>query len=175
MSALLTEKADATMFLPQRSNLLIRAAKTVDDAVVGVEILEQWQRLKVHGMSLERYLGPGKLELLRREVESSTGILLKTMPRGLINEDRLKEQQDKGNKQRSAIVITVSNKIKAKRLIANGLQFREVIKKVERYWDTGPGSVCMKCCGNGHERQSSYGDRPEKCIMCAGAHPASKH
>ena len=76
VSALLLEKADATTLLPQRSNLLSRAAKTVDDAVVGVEILEQWQRLKVHGMSLDRYLGSGKLELLKREVESSTGIVM---------------------------------------------------------------------------------------------------
>ena len=155
--------------------MLIQAAKTVDDAVVGVEILEQWQRLKVHGMSLERYLGPGKLELLRREVESSTGIPLKTMPRWLINEDRLKEQQDKGNKQGSAIVITVSNEIEAKRFIASGLRFGGVIKKVEKYWDAGPGSVCMKCCGIGHERQGNCEDRPEKCIMCASAHPASEH
>lgn len=84
ISALLTEKADETMLLSHRSNLLIRAAKTVDGAVVGVEVLEQWQRVKVQGMSLERYLGPGKIELLRREVESSIGIPLKTMPRWLI-------------------------------------------------------------------------------------------
>lgn len=76
ISALLTEKADASMLLPHRSNLLIRATKTVDNAVIGVEILEQWQRLKVHGMSLERYLEPGKMELLRREVASSAGILI---------------------------------------------------------------------------------------------------
>lgn len=42
------------MFIPSRSNLLIRAAKSVDEAVVKVEVLEQWQRLKVHGMPLER-------------------------------------------------------------------------------------------------------------------------
>lgn len=66
ISALLSEKADATMLLSQRSNLLIRAAKTIDDAVVGVEVLEQWHSLKVHGMSLERYFGPGKMELVKR-------------------------------------------------------------------------------------------------------------
>lgn len=116
------EKADAIMLLPQCSNLLIRTAKTVDDAVLGVENFKQWQRLKVHGMLLERYLvGPGKLELLRREFEISTGISLKTMPRWLINGDRLKEQQDKGGKRGSAIVITVSNDIEAKQLIADGL------------------------------------------------------
>lgn len=56
ISALLTEKADATLFLLQGPNLLIRVVKTIDNTVVGVEILEQWHRLKVHGMPLERYL-----------------------------------------------------------------------------------------------------------------------
>lgn len=98
MSTLLTEKANAIIILPQRSNLLIRAAKTVDDAIVRVENLEQWQRLKVYKMLLERYLGPGKLKLLRREVESSIGILLKFMPCWLINKDCFKEQKDKSNK-----------------------------------------------------------------------------
>ena len=62
VSALLTEKANAGSIIPRLSNVLIRAAKTIDAAIVGVEILEHWQRLKVHGMSLERYLGEGKME-----------------------------------------------------------------------------------------------------------------
>ena len=53
-----------------------------------VEVLEHWQRLKVHGMSLDRYLGEEKMELLKREVELSTGIKLKALPRWLINENR---------------------------------------------------------------------------------------
>lgn len=79
------------MLLSQRSNLLIQVAKTVNDTIVGVEILKQWQRLKVHRMSLERYVEPRKLELLRRGVESSTSISLKTMPRWFINKNCLKE------------------------------------------------------------------------------------
>ena len=142
---------------------------------MGVEILEQWQRLKVHGMSLERYLGSGKMELLKREVESSTGIPLKTMPRWLINEERLKEQQEVNHKRGLAIVITVSSESEAKRLAASGLRFGRAIKKVEKYWDAGPRSVCLRCCGIGHECQNSCGDRPEKCTMCAGAHQVSEH
>ena len=46
----------------------------VDQDIVGVEILEHWQCLNVHRMSLERYLGEGSMDLLKREVESSTGI-----------------------------------------------------------------------------------------------------
>ena len=46
---------------------------------------------------------------------------------------------------------------------------------MEKYWKAGPGSVCMKCCEIGHERQGNCGNRPEKCIMCAGEHQASEH
>lgn len=40
ISVLLTEKANAGLLIPRLSNLLIRTIKTVDPAVVGVEILE---------------------------------------------------------------------------------------------------------------------------------------
>lgn len=52
----------------------------------GVEVLEHWQRLKIHRMPLERYLGEGKMELLKREVESATEIQLKTVPGWFISE-----------------------------------------------------------------------------------------
>lgn len=78
--ALLTEQADAAMLLPQYSNLLIEAAKSVDQSVIGVEILQHRQRSKILGMALVRYVGPGKIELLKRDVESTTGISLKTIP-----------------------------------------------------------------------------------------------
>ena len=60
VSALLTEKANAGLLIPRLSNVLIRAAKTVDEAIMGVEILEHWQRFKVHGMLLDQYLGKKK-------------------------------------------------------------------------------------------------------------------
>ena len=52
ISALLTEKSNAEEFISNHSNILIRAAKSVDEGVIGVEALERWQRLKVHGMLL---------------------------------------------------------------------------------------------------------------------------
>ena len=174
VSALLTEKANAGLIIPRLSNVLIRAVKTVDQAIVGVEILEHWQRLKVHGMSLERYLGEGYMELLKCEVESSTGIQLKSLPRWLINENRLKEQQETG-KRGSAIVITVKGEAEAKKLCASGLRFGGVVRVVERYWEAGPSSVCMTCCGIGHQRMGGCGDRPQRCVICAGPHKVEDH
>lgn len=175
ISALLTKKADAIILLPHQSNLLIDAAKTVDDAVVGVEVLEPWQRLKVYGILLERYLGLGKIGLLKREVESSTGILLQTMSCWLLNEDQLKKQQGTNNKRGLAIVITVSNENVAKQLMASGLRFGGAVKKLEKFWDAGPGLVCMSCCGISYECLGNCEDRSEKCVMCVGEHYASEH
>lgn len=61
-------------------------------------------------MPLARYLEPGKLELVKRKVESSTGIWLKTVPQWLISKKWFKEQQKVSNNQGSVLVITVSNK-----------------------------------------------------------------
>lgn len=175
ISALLTEKGNAGLLIPRLSNLLIRAAKTVDPTVVRAEVLEHWQRLKVHGISQKRYLGAGKMELLKREVESSTGIELKAHPRWLISGNWLQEQQESGNKRGSAIVITVKGEAEAKKLCASGLRFGGLVKVVEKYWKAGRSSVCMTCCGIGHEWMRDYGDWPAKCVICAGPHKIGEH
>ncbi len=126
-------------------------------------------------MPLERYLGEGKMELFRREVESSTGIQLKTSPRWLIHESRLRERQESGNYRGSSIVITVASSSEATHLCAKRLRFGGTFKVVERYWEAGPGSVCPICCGIGHDRLGKCGERPAKCTICAGPHKLEEH
>ena len=174
-SALLNKKADAGQLIPRRSNLLIWAVKSIDPTVVGVEILEYWQRLKVHGMPLERYLGEKKMELLKREIELSMGIQLKVLPRWFISESRLKEHQESSNKHGSAIVITVSGESEAKMLCASGLRVGGVVKIVEKYWESELSSVCMTCCGIGHEQMGKCGDSVPKCMICARPHKLEVH
>ena len=175
ISGLLTEKSNAEDLLRDHATTLIRAAKSVDEGVIGVEALERWHRLKVHGMPLMRYLGEGKMELLYREIESSTGIKLKTTPRWLINEERLEERLESGNGRGSAIVITVGNEAEASKLCAKGLRFGGAPKVVEKYWEAGPSSICMTCSGIGHDRLGGCGERPIQCVICAGAHKSENH
>lgn len=85
ISTLLTKKADAGLLIPRRANLLIRAAKSVDSVVVGIKVLENWQRLNVYKMPLERYLGEGKMVLLKKEAWLAPGMRLKTLPQWLIS------------------------------------------------------------------------------------------
>lgn len=126
-------------------------------------------------MPLDRYLGEGKMELLKWEVESSTGIQLKILLRWLISEDRLREAQTIEGIRGSAIVITVKGEIETKKLCASGLRFGGLVREIENFWEAGPSSVCMTCCGIGHERMGNCGNRPVQCTICTGAHKIEDH
>lgn len=113
--------------------------------------------------------------LLSREIESSTGIKLKTTPQWLIGEARIEERHDTGNERGSAFVITVGSEEEASKLCAEWLRFGGVPKVVEKNWETGPSSVCMTCSGIGHDRLGGCNQRTEQCVVCAGAHKSENH
>lgn len=71
---------------------------------------------------------------MKQKVKLSTGILLKIVLFWLINKDQLKKAQTTRTKQGSAIVITIKEKTKAKKLYTLGLYFEILIKVVEKYW-----------------------------------------
>ncbi len=119
-SALLIEKSSTNNLIKEHSNLLIRAARPIDEAVIEMDALERWQQLKVHRMPLARYLREEKMKLLCCKIESSTGIKLKTSPRWLINKAQLKERLQSGNGRGSAIVIIVGNGTEASEYAQKG-------------------------------------------------------
>ncbi len=175
ISALLTEKFNIKELINIHSNLLIRAAKSVNNRVIRVEALKYWQRLKIHGMSLVRYIDKGKMEMHCREIELSAGIQLKTRPRWLINKTRLKERLESENKRRSAIVIMVSNSEEALLLCSKELRFEGAIKVLEKYWEAWPGSVCMSCAVVCYDCLEDYGKRAMQCVICAGLHKVKNY
>ncbi len=87
----------------------------------------------MHGMSLARYLGKGKMEVLCRKIELSTRIQLKIIPRWLINKSRLEERFESGIEKRSAIVIIVGTREEVAKLCSKGLRFGGALKVVEKY------------------------------------------
>lgn len=152
ISALLTEKFNAEQLISPHANMLIRVAKAVDAGIIGVEALERWQRLKVHEMSLERYLGEGEMVMLCREINSFMGIQLKTLPRWLISESRLEERPEFGTRRGSAIVITVGTSEEVTKLCSKGIRFGGALKLVKKYGEAEPGLVCMSCAVVDYDR-----------------------
>lgn len=151
ISAFFKEKASVEDFVKEHSNILIRAAKSIDKAVIGVEALECWEQLKVHGMSLARYFGERKMELLSGKIEFLTKIKLKTTPHWLINKARLEKHLESGDGRGSAIVIIVRNSIETSQLYSKELRFGGTLKVVEKYWEAELLSICMSCTEIRHD------------------------
>ena len=59
--------------------------------------------------------------------------------------------------------------------MASSLQFGGAVKKIEKFWDAKPRSVCMRYCRISHEYLGSCENRSERCVMCAGEYQANKH
>jgi hypothetical protein len=175
VSVLLKEKAHTGLLLPEYKDSLIKAVRAVDPAVVSIEAIEQWQRLKVHELSIERYGGEDGMKLFQREIEASTELMLKTKPRSLFNGDTLISRWQDGGRPNSTIVITVGSEREAKNLCARGLKLGRGTKPVEKYWDQGPGAVCQTCCGIGHGKYGDCGGKSPQCVICAGPHKMTDH
>ena len=77
ISVLLEEKASVGMILPIYKDSLIRAVKKVDEKVTGIQGVEQWHRLRIHELSMNRYYEAEGMKLLRKEIEINAEIQLK--------------------------------------------------------------------------------------------------
>lgn len=74
VSAFFIKKSNTGSVIYQFSNILIQVAIIIDQAIIKVEILEHLHRLKMHRMSLKKYLDKKSMEVLKCEVKSSTSI-----------------------------------------------------------------------------------------------------
>ena len=91
ISALLGEKAIVEMLCPAYNNTLINIARKFDLAIIGVQKVEQWYKLRVHKVSLERYLATG-LKLARQEIEATENFTLPINPFWLGREETIQER-----------------------------------------------------------------------------------
>ena len=88
--------------------------------MISVELLEQWYRVKVHGVPIRRYLICG-LALARKEIELGTGYQLKRNPTWLW----ISKELHNSNQKSSTIVITVGSLEEVRRLLINGIRFED--------------------------------------------------
>jgi hypothetical protein len=81
ISGLLSEKAVAPMIIPTYSDSLIKVAIQYDINITGIDQAEQWHRLRVHRVLLDRYLNSENgLQLAREEIEATQGLNLPLRP-----------------------------------------------------------------------------------------------
>jgi hypothetical protein len=158
-------------------DLVLKAAREADSGIVGVESNETWAKVKIHGVSLERYMtetGPEGLQILREEIEAENpGVVIPTAPHWVGSVNRIMERWGQGEIRGSTVIFAIQDKRIAERLLATGLRAAGLCYKVERYAIEGPDAICANCSGWGHIAEKC--DAPARCMYCAEDHPASQH
>lgn len=170
LTGVMSENACAEELL-KHAPTVIAAVQKLDPEVTDVEKTEKWRKLRVHGVELDRYMGEGRLEVAREEIELMTGEQLPYAPRW-IKGDTLHERFRNGTIKRSTLVLTVKSKRAADAMLAKGLPFGGRRHELKTFWETGEGGMCMRCCGRDH-----FGKCTEeaRCFICAGEHEGIKH
>lgn len=173
ISTILIEKANLKNWVKDHSNMLIRVAKSIDKKVIGIEVLERWQRIKVHAMLLAPCL-EGKMELLWREIKPSTGIVENfTLFADLW--DLIGRAPKIMNEERLVIVMMVENSVEAFILCAKGWKFERAQKVIEKYWEAGLSSICINFVGIDHTRLGKCENGNLQYVICAGDYKTQNH
>src|SRR5450432_2760347 len=105
ISGLLKEGATGEMLLNAQKEI-IDAAKKIDLSIINLTAAEQWYKLRVHTVSLNRYLHSAGINLLKEEIESTTGLDMPNNPQW-INEKKAEERFNNEEIAFSSIIITV--------------------------------------------------------------------
>ena len=125
LAGLSTTNAPVEQLLNYRDTIL-RAARTVDPAIIDIIKNETWKRLKMHGIPLERYLGKGTFGLnkLRAEIESENqGVEIPMEMRWLGRVPDIKQRFKNAEARGGSVTFVVRGQEMADIIIRKGLVF----------------------------------------------------
>ena len=172
ISGLLKNGANAEMLNSAKEEIL-KAVKKLDSSISSLQAAEQWYSLRIHTISLKRYLNSTGMKILKEEIESTNELNLPNYPRW-INPKKAEERFNNEEIAYSTVVIKVRSKTIADSLIAKGIEFGGKRHTVELFQETKADIICQKCSKFGH---NSYKACQEslKCNLCGKEHETKDH
>jgi len=147
LSTITTPGATAEMLIRYRE-IVIEAARNVDAGIVDIETNELWERVKMHGVNFDRYLGKktgGGLEKLRQELQAENeGVVLPLAINWIGGPKDVQKKQGEG-KNTSSVVFAVKGSKMAENVSKGGLRVAGVKYDVERFMNAGLDYFCGVC------------------------------
>jgi len=176
-STITTPAATAEMLIRYRE-IVIKAARNVDAGIVDIETNELWERVKMHGINFDRYLGKktgGGLEKLRQELPAENeGVVLPLAINWIGGPKDVQKKKAEGKKA-STVVFAVKGSKMAERVLKGGLRAAGVKYDVEKFMNAGPDSFCGVCSRWGHVEAKCGSLKMPACMLCAGRHLMKDH
>jgi len=177
LSTITTTGATAEMLIQYRE-IVIKAARKVDAGIVDIETNELWERVKMHGVNFDRYLGKktgGGLEKLRQELQAENeGVVLPLAINWIGGPKDVQKKKAEGKKA-SMVVFAVKGSKMAQKVLKGGLRAAGVKYDVEKFMNAGPDSFCGVCSRWGHVEAKCGSLKMPACMLCAGRHLTKDH
>jgi len=177
LSTITTPGATAEMLIKYRE-VVIRAARRVDTGIVDIETSELWERVKMHGVNFDRYLGKktgGGLEKLRSELQAENEGVVLPLAISWIGGPKDVQKKKVEGKKASSVVFAVKGSKMAERVLKGGLRAAGTKYEVERFATAGPDSFCGVCSRWGHIEAKCGALKMPACMLCAGRHLTKDH
>jgi len=177
LSTITTPAATAEMLIRYRE-IVIKAARKVDAGIVDIETVELWEKVKMHGVNFDRYLGKktgGGLEKLRQELQAENeGVVLPLAISWIGGPNDVQKKKAEGKKA-SSVVFAVKGSKMAEKVLKGGLRAAGVKYDVEKFVNAGPDSFCGVCSRWGHVDSKCGSLKMQVCMLCAGRHLTKDH
>ena len=171
-----TPTSNADQLLDHR-DAAIRAARTVDPSVAGLEARPSWWWMKIHGVPVARFVGrgPNGLTALREELEAENGGLSVPSPvRWLSGATSVKTRYREGVISASSVILAVRDEDTFRRVRKSGLRLQGRRLEAEAYEEIRPDVRCDHCCEWGHI-ESKCERTSARCGWCAEGHKTTDH
>jgi len=177
LSTITTPAATAEMLIRYRE-IVIKAARKVDAGIVDIETNELWERVKMHGVNFDRYLGKktgGGLEKLRHELQAENeGVVLPLAINWIGGPKDVQKKKAEGKKA-YLVVFAVKGSKMAEKVLKGGLRAAGVEYDVEKFMNAGPDSFCGVCSRWGHVDAKCGSLKMPACMLCVGKHLTKDH
>ena len=169
LAGLPTPNALVDQLLNYRDTIL-RAARTVNPAIIDIVKNETRKRLKMHGVPLERYLGKGtfKLNKLKAEIESGNqGVEIPMAMRWLGRIPDIKQRIKNAEARGGSVTFVVRGQEMADLIIRKGLRILGKHYQTEAFIEVRPDTICGACRGWGHGKHNCAFPQMPRCALYA--------
>lgn len=157
-------------------DLVLRAARTVDNSIRDVAAQQKWMWIRIHDVSLGRYMGgtDGGLRRLREELEAENdGVRIPADIRWLSRaKAQARYRETRGGS--SAVVAAVLGEATFGRLCRSGVRLIGRKHEIDAYQEARPDVCCGRCSAWGHIAPHCKATAP-RCGICAKDHATDDH
>jgi len=157
---------------------VIKAASKVDTGIVDIEKKGLWERVEIHKVNFDTYLGKktgGGLEKLRQLLQAENERVVLPIAINSIGGPKDVQKEMRDGKKASLVVFAVKGSTMAETILKGGLRAAGVKYNVERFITAGPDSFCGLCSRWGHVGAKCGALKMPASMLCVGQHLPKDH